>query len=59
MKSVTLSKVAEPATLLKVTLLHGCFSRFYIVQIVPNRAKRHMSLQCHFKNAYFQHIPLR
>ena len=27
-RSVTVSKVAEPATLLKVTLLHGCFSRF-------------------------------
>ena len=26
--------------LLKVTLLHGCFSRFQIVQMVPNRAKR-------------------
>ena len=25
---------------IKVTLLHRCFSRFYIVQILPNRAKR-------------------
>ena len=25
------------AFLLKVTFLHGCFSRFYIVQIVPDR----------------------
>ena len=25
---------------LKVALLHGCFSRYQIVQIVPNRAKR-------------------
>ena len=30
MESVTFSKVAgfQPVTLLKVTLLHGCFSRF-------------------------------
>ena len=30
----------QPATLLKVLLLYGCFSRFLIVQMVPNRAKR-------------------
>ena len=30
----------SPGTLLKVTLLHGSFSRFLIVPVVPNRAKR-------------------
>ena len=42
--SVTFSKVAgfQPATLLKVTLLHGVFHIFYIVQMVPNRAKHHI-----------------
>ena len=31
----------KPATLLKETLLHECFSRFYLIaQMVPNRAKR-------------------
>ena len=40
-RSVTFSKVAgeKPETLLKVTLLDGCFSRFLIVDMVPNRAK--------------------
>ena len=41
-RSVTFSKVvklqAKPATLLKVTPLHGCFHVFKIVQIVPNCA---------------------
>ena len=37
----------QPATLLKLTLLQGCFSRFFkIVQMVPNRAKTsHISCQ--------------
>ena len=29
----------KPATLLKVTGRHGCFSLFQIVQMIPNRAK--------------------
>ena len=29
----------KPASLLKATLLHACFSRFYTVQLVQNRAK--------------------
>ena len=28
--------------LLKLTRLHGCFSRFLIVQMVPNRATHHI-----------------
>ena len=31
--------VQKPATLLKVTLLYRCFSRFLIVQMIPNRVK--------------------
>ena len=44
--SVTFSKVAgfQSATLLKLTLLHGCFSLFKIVQMVPNRATHHIIL---------------
>ena len=34
-RSATFSKVAS-ATLLKVTLLHGCFSRLKIEQMVPH-----------------------
>ena len=30
----------KPVNLLNVTRLHQFFSRFYIVQILPNRAKR-------------------
>ena len=30
--------------LLKVTRLYGCFSRFLIVQMVPNRAAYHICL---------------
>ena len=41
-KSVTFSKIAKPATLLKLTLHHGLFHIFEIVQIVPNRATLHM-----------------
>ena len=43
-RSVTFSKVAGfyPATLLKVILLYGCFSRFYIVQLIPNLATHHI-----------------
>ena len=36
----TLGFSLQPATLLKLTLLHGCFSCFYIVQMVPDRAKQ-------------------
>ena len=38
MENVTFSKVEgfQPVTLLKVTLLHGCFHVFKIVQKVPN-----------------------
>ena len=32
----------KPATLLKVTVLHGCFSRFLNYTIIPNRAKHHI-----------------
>ena len=32
----------QPATLLKVTLLHGCFSRFLNCKMVPNCAKHHI-----------------
>ena len=36
-----------PCTLLKVTLLHGCFSHFLtytnVIRMLPNRAKHHMS----------------
>ena len=32
------SKLLQPATLLKVTHC-GCFSRFHVAQMVPNRAK--------------------
>ena len=41
-KSVTFSKVAgfQPPTLLKVTLLHECFSRFFKLY-VTNPAKHH------------------
>ena len=40
---VLLSVKLQVTTLLKVTLLHGCFSRFfYIVQMVTNRATHHM-----------------
>ena len=41
-RSVTFSTVAgfiSPATLLKVTLLHVCFHSFWIMQMIPNRAK--------------------
>ena len=31
--------LVKPATLLKVTLLYRCFSRFLIVQMIPNRVK--------------------
>ena len=34
--------ILKPATLLKLTLLHGFFSRFKIVQIVPNRNASHL-----------------
>ena len=40
----------KPATLLKVTLLHGCFSRFLNCKMVPNRIRKmvrkasHMSI---------------
>ena len=37
-KSVTFSKVAG-FSLLKVTLLHGYFSRFFNTQMVPHRTK--------------------
>ena len=30
--------------LVKVTLLHGCFHILKIVQVVPNRAKHHITL---------------
>ena len=40
--SVTFSK--KPATLLNVKLLHGCFSSFLIVQMVPNRAMHHINI---------------
>ena len=39
-RSATFSK---DAGLAKVTLLHGCFSRFYIVKIVLNRATHHIN----------------
>ena len=39
---VVLLKLLQPATLLKVTILHGCFHVFEIVQMVPNRAIRLM-----------------
>ena len=41
-KGVTFSENADqkPGTLLKVTLLHGCFSRFLNLQMITNRAKR-------------------
>ena len=44
--SVTFSKVTgfQSATLLKITLLHGCFSLFKIVQMVPNHATHHVIL---------------
>ena len=32
----------KPATLLKITLLHRCFSRFKNCAKVPNRAKHHL-----------------
>ena len=39
-RSATLSK--EPATSLKVTLLHVCFFYvFYILQMIPNLATQH------------------
>ena len=40
-RSVTFNKV-QLATLLKVTLLHRCFSFFKIVRNVPNRAIYHI-----------------
>ena len=42
-RSVTYSKVAcfKCATLIKVTLLHGCFHVFEILQLIPNRIKHH------------------
>ena len=39
---VVLLKLLQPATLLKVKILHGCFHVFEIVQMVPNRAIRLM-----------------
>ena len=33
-------KQLQPATLVEVSLLHGCLLRFLNVQMVPNRAKR-------------------
>ena len=40
----------KPATLLKVVLLRGCFSRFLIVEMIPNRVKR-LILRFHPKKA--------
>ena len=34
----------KAANLLKVTLLHGCFHISLIAQMVPNRAKHHISI---------------
>ena len=41
-RSVYFSKVVGFSLQLKLTLLHGCFSRFKIVRMVPNRATHHI-----------------
>ena len=41
-RSVNFSKVAGFSLQLKLTLLHGCFHVFKIVQLVPNRATHHI-----------------
>ena len=40
-------------TLLKVALLHGSFSRFLIVPVVPNRAKRLVWYQIEMQSSSF------
>ena len=40
-----LNEKLQPATLLKLTLLHGRFHVFQIVQMVPNRATHHICLK--------------
>ena len=51
-----LLKLQEPATLLKETLLYGCFSCFWIVQIVPNHAKHH--IYSYISQVYLYNIPM-
>ena len=51
-----LLKLQEPATLLKETLLYGCFSCLWIVQMVPNHAKHH--IYSYISQAYLYNIPM-
>ena len=43
----------RPAILLKVTLLHGCFSRFLNVQMLPNCGKCHIYQKILLLSKYF------
>ena len=58
-RSITFSKAVgwTPANLVKIALLHGYFSRLWIVQMVPNRDAKPLSYIQIFKISQFTYRP--
>ena len=57
-RSVTFSKFSgyKPSTLLKVTLLSGCFSRFLICRSGTKSCNASLSSFLHYFNCFLEHI---